>query len=63
MSVLFTPMALFAGLYLLIVGAGLLLMNGSRPLRLLSNELAQRVEQSIAVLNECNAHSPAKRSS
>jgi hypothetical protein len=64
MSVFLTPMTLIAGLYMLIVCAGtLLLVNGSRPLRLLSNEIAQRVEQSIAVLNECNAYSPAKRSS
>jgi hypothetical protein len=63
MSVFLTPMALFAGIYLLIVGAGMLLVNGSRPLRLLSNEIARRVEQSIAVLNDCNAHSPANRSS
>lgn len=63
MSVFFTPMALFAGLYLMLVCAGVLWMNARRPLRLLSNEIAQRVETSISVLDECNAHSRAKRPS
>mgnify|MGYP006951180864 CR=1 FL=1 len=63
MSIFLTPMALIAGFYLLILGAGMLLVNVGRPLRLLSNEIAERVEQSIAVLDECNPHSRAKRPS
>ena len=63
MSIFLTPMALIAGFYLLILGAGMLLVNVGRPLRLLSNEIAERVEQSIVVLDECNPHSRAKRPS
>ncbi|MGJ7508940.1 hypothetical protein [Variovorax sp. GT1P44] len=49
----FTQLELFAGLFSA-VGAGILMMVAiSRPPRFLHEEIAQRIEESITVIDQC----------
>lgn len=51
----FTHMDLIAGLVMLVGSASLIMTAAHRPPKALSDEIAHRVETTIAVLDECGA--------